>query len=202
MIHKGSTCWDPSSQIFQAGDLTQRCASGLYAQILIVWSPLLFCPHYSHIDSTVSNQPWGSVDPRRRSPECSAPGFGSSEAHFWMRFSMFAICSVEMQRVDVISSSLSSHLCPFCSGNSAAVPWSFCDTDRWVHLSELLRLQHGLKLDLRALNHTCCFLTSLLILKSLKIEKSFIHYAHKNNFGSDKFLYSVSKQMNASLCKL
>lgn len=130
-------------------------------------SPLLFHPHYSRIDSTVSNQPWGSVDPRCRSPECSAHGFGSSEAHFWMRFSTFAICSVEIRWMDgwmdVISSSLSTHLCPSCSRNVAAVLWSFCDTDRRVHLSKFLLLQP--RLGLCALNHT------LFPYKSVNIKK-------------------------------
>lgn len=107
-----------------------------------------------------------------------------------MRFSTFAICSVEMRRVDVVSSSPFVPPLPLLQRELCCCALEFLCV---AHLSELLLLQYRLKLDLRALNHTCCFLTSLLILKSLKIVKSFIHYAHKTNFGSDKFLYSASE---------
>lgn len=65
--------------------------------------------------------------------------------------------------MDVISSSLSTHLCPSCSRNVAAVLWSFCDTDRRVHLSKFLLLQP--RLGLCALNHT------LFPYKSVNIKK-------------------------------
>lgn len=153
MIHKGSSCWEPSSQIFQAGDLTQCCTSGVYAEILIGCTGACCCFILISAVLTVRSQISREGLWILGAGLLSAPPvvWGPLRLAFGWDSPPLSFVLWEFVWMDVISSSLLSHLCPFCSWNLAAVLLSFCDTDRRVHLSEFLLLQHRLKLGLCAL---------------------------------------------------
>lgn len=171
MIHKGSTCWGPSNQIFQARDLTQQCVSGVYAEILIGCTGTRCCfiliPAVLTVRSQISREGlWTlgagllSAPPVVAGPPGLTFGWDFPRLSFVLwKFDGWMLSHHPFR----LTSALPAVGTLLCSGVSVTQTdgficqncYCFSIASIWIYVPK-----------------TTCFLTSLFIWKSLKMEKS------------------------------